>query len=919
MDQEDANYHNQSGLNTLQNMSQLPHTSSLNDFDLNDDEEAPHVQDSNIARVFDYFLRSYVHSNVSDFDEGDDTDDEGLNDVYYLTGDHTQELYYMKRIYKLILKESSSTEVLSIHLDHILNWNHIELDTPLNLNMQLYRYLVKNFLRMQETLEDVLQTLVDEISNSVSRTSRRFYLQFLHTPSIIYPLREIRCNMLGELITIRGQVTRISDVRPELVRGTFKCKSCGNIVSDVIQQFKYTTPLKCISSTCLNMREWELLMDRSYFCDWQKIRIQEIAQEAESGSIPSSIEVILRNHLVDSLNAGDRVEISGSLIVLPDVPTLMKPGEIPKKVAKEGIRRFESFLLSQGITGIKGVGIKDLNHKLSFLATQIRRVNQYKSTAPQMTETLEDRLIRAEDILNIPGFEWIKEIATGPDTIEKLASCIAPKVWGHMEIKKGILLMMVGGVHKSSTNSKLRGDINMCIVGDPSTAKSQFLKFVEDFAPRAIFASGKGSTAAGLTAAVHKDPDNGDYILEAGALMYADEGICCIDEFDKMNEKDRVAIHEAMEQQTISITKAGIQAILNARASVLAACNPRFGRYDSSKSFASNVNLPSPLLSRFDLLYTMIDESVSDVDSKIAWHITSLHGPGVFKSSQILLEENSRDESYFENEIETLLTRDELKLYIELAKRGKPLIQDSAKQRLAQYYVELRNGDVQTGKRSLRMTVRQLESLVRLSEAVARLKFSDFVEELHVEEAYSIFRASLSKLSNKNDILLEPIASALKEQKDSAEPLDLDKESTNTTDNSSSDKPADIENDSNLRISTNEYEAISAVILDYVNECELVENIVRSNELIEWYLENILVPTSSEQANLWNLRLQRILYRLVYIDNKLIASHNPEDPENVFRLRVHPNYFSSTHLWSRENLIPGNDDDSSDGVDFSSL
>ncbi|GIX63550.1 DNA replication licensing factor MCM6, putative [Babesia caballi] len=871
---------------------------SPGDVGLTSEEDAAHVQDANIAAVFDLFLHSFVVEGEPVYDEDmeelDDeiSDDEESRDICCYRGDATKPLFYMKRIFTLVSRMSHFSEVLVIHLDHVLNWHPPQQEAALNLNMQLYKYLVKHFVRVQEALEDKVQGIADGLSASLSREPKKLFLQFLHSPSVIFPLREVRCHMIGELITIRGQVTRCSDVRPELIRGSFRCKACGIIIDDVRQNFKYTVPMKCTSNNCLNMRDWELVMERSVFCDWQKIRIQEMVQESEMSAMPRSMDVVLRHRNVDRLNAGDRVVISGAVIVLPDIPTLLKPGETPRAVNRQAMRRFESTLISQGLTGIKGVGVKDLNHKLSFLATQVRRFNDFKAPADEV-DTSDDYHMRGADIINIPTLGWIQRVARAHNTIERLASCIAPNIWGHGEIKKGILLMMVGGVHKSSANAKLRGDINMCLVGDPSTAKSQFLKFVESFAPRAIFTSGRGSSAAGLTAAVHHDPDSGEYVLEAGALMYADQGICCIDEFDKMNDRDRVAIHEAMEQQTISIAKAGIQATLNARASVLAVCNPRYGRYDPSKSFASNVNLPPPLLSRFDLLYTMQDEAVEDVDAKIAWHITGLHGPGAYRSSELVEDPAQREseEIPFESDFTPPLTLDELKLYIELAKRVKPLMQDDAKHRLAHFYVGLRNGDAQSAKRSLRMTVRQLESLIRLSEAVARLNFSDFVEVRHVEEAYNIFKSSLLRLSNKDLMVLEQELPAgdedLLEDEEWEEP---------TVDAEGADE-------SLTQLSVSEYEAITAVLVDRVSEAEMLGDEIASNKLIEWYIRMVVRPKRRADADLWNLRLQRVVYRLVYVDKKLLARRRDTDIPHVFRLRVHPNYHSSAQVWRPQTTV----------------
>ncbi|MHA1637954.1 MAG: minichromosome maintenance protein MCM [Candidatus Thorarchaeota archaeon] len=514
-------------------------------------------------------------------------------------------------------------------------------------------------------------------------------IRITHYPDHI-PLRNLRSRHIGRLIHVSGILMRASVVKPLLVQAVFKCRRCGEEIIQPQEDGRYIEPEQC--PVCGKKTPVRLLPEKSEFKDWQKVRVQESPDELPPGQMPRSVDVIFEGDIVDISRPGDFVKVTGILLTTPDF-------------SRRGGRlaTFNIFIQANGV-----------------------------EIAEKEYEQIE---------LSEEDEKEIQKLAEDPFVHERIFASIAPSIKGHEKIKESIALLLFGGVGKTLPDgTRLRGRSNILMIGDPGTGKSQILKFVSKLASRSLYTSGKGTTAAGLTAAVIHDTDTGAMTLEAGALVLADQGIACIDEFDKMDPNDRTAIHEAMEQHTVSIAKAGIIATLNARTSILAAANPTLGRYEPSLSVQDNIKLPFTILSRFDLMWILVDTVEASKDRELAQFILSMH--------RIQRSETSP--------ITPPVSPEFLKKYIGYAQRYViPQLTVEATEVIENFYVDLRKSA--EGGAPVPITARQLEALVRLSEARARMALRSKVTKEDAQAAVHLMEESLrmvalDRITGKIDI-----------------------------------------------------------------------------------------------------------------------------------------------------------------------
>jgi replicative DNA helicase Mcm len=531
--------------------------------------------------------------------------------------------------------------------------------------------------------EDVLKAGEMAVSKfNLPEPINTFHLRVTGLPeSQKIAIRDIRSVNLGKFILLDGLVRQKSDVRPRVTSARFECPSCGNVLTILQLDSKFKEPSAC---SCGRRGKFRLL-DKE-LVDAQGLVIEETPESLTGGEQPKRLNVFLKEDLVSPMsdrhtNPGSKIQISGWVKEIP-------------KILPTGGKSTRFDLVLEG--------------------------NYVKS----MEDSFYDLLISEKEE------KEILEFSKNPNVLEIFIDSLAPSIYGYDQVKLALLFQLVGGVRKQRGDGVVtRGDIHVLLVGDPGAGKSQLLKRIAIVAPKARYVSGKGVSGAGLTATVVKDEFLGGWSLEAGALVLANKGLCCIDELDKMTTEDRSAMHEALEQQTISISKANVQATLVAKTTVLAAANPKFGRFDPYEMLAKQIDLPPALINRFDLIFPIQDIPNETKDEKLATHILGLH------------QKPEAETPLIENEF--------FRKYIAYARqRINPRLNDEALKEIKSYYIKMRKrGLKEEGTvRSIPISPRQLEALVRLAEACARLRLVKEVKKEDARVGIKLLQYCLSKV-----------------------------------------------------------------------------------------------------------------------------------------------------------------------------
>lgn len=643
-------------------------------------------------------------------------------------GDYqTDDPYYIK-----VLRHLELTQSLVFNLDtqHLLQ---VRSARKVYNQLVLFPQVLIRLLDMV-VYEEFMRLFPDAREEDARIQVRPFNL------SDLSPMRQLDPADIDQLVCLKGMVTRCSSVIPDLKEAFFRCTICQATTTVELDRGRIEEPSFC--TRCNTRMCMEMIHNRCAFTDKQLVKMQETPDAIPEGETPYTVMLFAFDDLVDDVRPGDKVEVTGIYRAVP-----MRASSRQRVVKSV----FKTYI--------------DVVHfrRVDELA---RRSNEAESVVAGADVSMEDEEENSFDANRIHDteqarLEEFRRIAAHPNVYENLAHSIAPSIWELDDVKKGILCMLFGGTRKDKAGNiassdasspdgalqpqkTMRSDMNVLLCGDPGTSKSQLLSYVHKLSPRSIYTSGKGSSAVGLTASIIRDMETGDLVLESGALVLSDEGICCIDEFDKMSDSARSVLHEVMEQQTVSIAKAGIICSLNARASILASANPIESRYNPNKSVIENVNILPTLLSRFDLIYLILDKPQAETDRKLAKHIVALY-----------YDEDTRQRRQMQQMQNgggggpVLIRMKVLTEYIAYAKKNvHPRLSAAARDALIAAYLDLRRMGGVSGtaaRKNITATPRQLESLIRISEALAKMKLCEVVERRDVEEALRLMNVATQR------------------------------------------------------------------------------------------------------------------------------------------------------------------------------
>lgn len=605
-------------------------------------------------------------------------------------------------------------------------WLEVDLKDLNSFDEELGELVKKQPTEVLPLFEDAAKEVVDEITRPRPEGEdqvKNIQLMLRSEANPIF-IRNLTADQVAKLYKVSGIVIAASNIKAKATSLTIQCRSCRSTIPNIPVKpgiEGYALPRKCNADQSGRMKcpldPFFVLPDSCKCVDSQILKLQETPEHVPNGEIPRHIQLYIDRYLCDKIVPGNRVTVTG-------IYSIRKSANTGKSSLKEKLN----------------IGIR-LPY-LRVVGIQIDSDGSSTTNAAAPTNSTTSASIGASDYLTsrIAEEEEFRRLAKSPNIYETIAKSIAPSIWGFQDVKKAIACLLFGGSRKRLPDGLTRrGDINLLLLGDPGTAKSQLLKFVERVAPIGVYTSGKGSSAAGLTASVIRDPNTRNFMIEGGAMVLADGGVVCIDEFDKMREEDRVAIHEAMEQQTISIAKAGITTTLNSRCSVLAAANSVFGRWDDLKG-DENIDFMPTILSRFDMIFIVKDEHNEQRDATLAKHVMNVHltannaNPGASGANA-----NTNDGEW---------SLEFLRRFISFCRsKSGPRLGEHAAEKLKSQYVLMRSGTMaherDTGKRvSIPITVRQLEAVIRISESLAKMRLDPFANDADVNEALRLFNVS---------------------------------------------------------------------------------------------------------------------------------------------------------------------------------